>query len=215
MTCIAGASPDSQSLLQSSHNPSPASPHTTGAGSTTISDPQSSLQDSQSSIDPETTPTNSTNILPEQPSDSTPQSSLAENPRTEGEFLQNAEVIDVVQDKGGGSGTENVQPDLSIVKEEGEVLLSHVNGQIELVEHTSSNDAGLGDAGMIMADDSGEWLPDSDHELKRVKVGIPHISFRLTPHSALAHLRPYWKRSLRHFIRAMEGEVATFQLHPD
>ncbi|PPQ68299.1 hypothetical protein CVT25_001387 [Psilocybe cyanescens] len=170
MNGLASASPEPQSLLQSSQNSPAGAAHTTGAGSTTIFDSQSPLQDSQSSIDQDPTSTSVTNIPPDELSDSTPQHPAAENPQAEGEFVQTAEVIGVSQDKGGGTETENVEAETSIIKEEGEVLLRHVNGQIELVEHTPTHDAGLGDGGLIMTDEGGEWLPESDHELKRVKV---------------------------------------------
>lgn len=48
---------------------------------------------------------------------------------------------------------------LGSVKEE-EGTLEQVNGQIELLEHTSDT----------VVDEGQDWLPDGDHEMKRVKV---------------------------------------------
>lgn len=55
------------------------------------------------------------------------------------------------------------QRELEMAKVDGGALLEHVNGQIELVEHTP-------DAATSTLDDSREWAPDNDYELKRVKV---------------------------------------------
>ncbi|KAF5387750.1 hypothetical protein D9615_000680 [Tricholomella constricta] len=46
------------------------------------------------------------------------------------------------------------------MKEEGEASLAPVNQQIELLEHTPDS----------VVDDGQDWVPDGDHELKRVKV---------------------------------------------
>lgn len=74
------------------------------------------------------------------------------------------------QDKGREPVPGGQPQSLEIVKEEGEVPLEHVNGQIELVEHTPETAAGPGDSGGTVGDDGHDWLPDGDHELKRVKV---------------------------------------------
>lgn len=57
------------------------------------------------------------------------------------------------------------------VKEEGEVLRRTVNGPLELFEHTPEASVGSGDAEVMVNDsDTQDWIPDADHELKRVKV---------------------------------------------
>ncbi|KAH9482349.1 hypothetical protein JR316_0004447 [Psilocybe cubensis] len=170
MNGLASASTDPQSLLHTSTNSLAGAAHPIGAGSTTILDSHSSLQDSHSSVDQDPAATAVANIAPDDLSHSASLHPATESPQTEGEFVQTTEVIGVAQDKGGHSETENVEADTSIIKEDGEVLLRHVNGQIDLVEHTPTHDPGLGDGGLIMTDEGGDWLPESDHELKRVKV---------------------------------------------
>ena len=59
--------------------------------------------------------------------------------------------------------------DNTSTKDEGEALLEHVNGQIELLEGSPDVSIGSGDPGLIV-EESQEWVPDPDHELKRVKV---------------------------------------------
>ncbi|PFH49248.1 hypothetical protein AMATHDRAFT_148063 [Amanita thiersii Skay4041] len=56
------------------------------------------------------------------------------------------------------------------VKEEGELLLDHVNGQIELLEHTPDALVPSNDSVAQTGDDSQDWIPESGEELKRVKV---------------------------------------------
>jgi len=62
------------------------------------------------------------------------------------------------------------------VKDQGEALLGHVNGQIELLEGSPDVSIGSGDSGLIV-EENQEWIPDPDHELKRVKVSWPHSMF--------------------------------------
>ena len=57
-----------------------------------------------------------------------------------------------------------------VIKEEGEVLLDQVNGQIELLDQPPEAMTGSNESGLQMAEDGQEWLPEGDHELKRVKV---------------------------------------------
>ncbi|KAJ2929227.1 hypothetical protein H1R20_g7862, partial [Candolleomyces eurysporus] len=64
------------------------------------------------------------------------------------------------------------QPAQHRIKEEGEVSLDHVNGQPELFEHASGPYLGPGDPSGVMADDGQEWIPDADHDLKRVKASV-------------------------------------------
>lgn len=61
------------------------------------------------------------------------------------------------------------------IKEEGEIALEPVNGQIELVEHSPDTTAGAGDTLGAAGDDGHDWLSDGDHELKRVKVCAHHF----------------------------------------
>ncbi|KAG5648782.1 hypothetical protein DXG03_000131 [Asterophora parasitica] len=53
-----------------------------------------------------------------------------------------------------------LQEAVGSIKEDGEVSLTPVNQQIELLEHIPDS----------VVDDGQEWVPDGDHELKRVKV---------------------------------------------
>jgi len=68
------------------------------------------------------------------------------------------------------------QPDSAVglvdqisVKDDGEVLPEHINGQIELLEDPSRGGVPSGESSLIV-EESQEWIPDPDHELKRVKV---------------------------------------------
>ena len=64
-----------------------------------------------------------------------------------------------------------------VIKEEGELIHGTVNGQIELLEHTPEPSVGSGDAEVMVNDsDAQDWIPDADHELKRVKVCQPFCS---------------------------------------
>jgi protein phosphatase-4 regulatory subunit 3 len=79
----------------------------------------------------------------------------------------------LAEERSAGSTLNADQPvtlvDNIPTKDEGEVLLQHVNGQIELLE--GSPDIGIGsqDSGLIV-EENQEWVPDADNELKRVKV---------------------------------------------
>jgi len=55
------------------------------------------------------------------------------------------------------------------VKSEGEVLVEQVNAQVELLEGSSDNSIMSGDT-TLAVQESQEWIPQPDHELKRVKV---------------------------------------------
>ncbi|KIL70395.1 hypothetical protein M378DRAFT_156518 [Amanita muscaria Koide BX008] len=56
------------------------------------------------------------------------------------------------------------------IKEEGEVSLDQVSGQIELLEQSPDALVGSSESGTQLAEDGHEWLPEGDPELKRVKV---------------------------------------------
>ncbi len=58
------------------------------------------------------------------------------------------------------------------IKEEGEVLLDPVNGQIELLDQSQDAMAGPSESATQMAEDGQDWLSEGDHELKRVKVRL-------------------------------------------
>lgn len=75
------------------------------------------------------------------------------------------------EDKDGDAEPEiGPQPAQHRIKEEGEVSLDHVTGQIELLEHANGGYMGPGEGSGIVADDVQEWITDSDHDLKRVKA---------------------------------------------
>ncbi|KIM46489.1 hypothetical protein M413DRAFT_441578 [Hebeloma cylindrosporum] len=157
----------SQSLLQSSENSAAGPVDTIGAGSTTVSDPQ--IQDSSSSIDRHLDSPPATIIIPNGLSASDTQKP-ATSSQPEGGLVEIAEVIDNRQDKGGAE-KEGPQAEPLTIKEEGEVLLeAAINGQIELLEHTPESGAGAGVGGLIVTEEAQDWVPDGDHELKRVKV---------------------------------------------
>jgi len=90
-----------------------------------------------------TTPTNDTNLSSDNPKEQPP---------------------------GDIEGEVHGQIEPVVIKEEGEVLLGTVNGQIELLEHTPEASVGSGDADVMVNEDAQDWIPDADHELKRVKV---------------------------------------------
>ncbi len=56
--------------------------------------------------------------------------------------------------------------DQAPVKSEGEVL---INAQVDLLEGSSDNSIMSGDTTLVVQE-SQEWIPEPDHELKRVKV---------------------------------------------
>lgn len=62
------------------------------------------------------------------------------------------------------------------VKVDGEALLEQVNGQIELLEDSSDGGVPSGESS-LMVEESQEWVPNPDHELKRVKVRILDFLF--------------------------------------
>ena len=164
MNGLASASPLSQSLLQPSENFAAGSVDTTGAGSTTISDPQPSLPDSSSSIDRQLDSTAATNLTPDGLS-----APDTQKPATysQPEGTQPAEVIDDRQDKGGAAHEESARAEPLIVKED--LLEAAVNGQIKLLERPP--ESGIGTVGMgLIANEEGQWVPDGDYEFKRVKV---------------------------------------------
>ncbi|KDR84068.1 hypothetical protein GALMADRAFT_236708 [Galerina marginata CBS 339.88] len=169
MNGLASASPQPQSLLHHSSDSPAGAALISGAGSTAISDPQSPIHDSHSSLDQNPPPPDALNIFPEELSDSDPQHLAEHTGATEREVIQTPEVIGDVQDKGEDAEAGNPHPEPLLIKEEGEVLLGHVNGQIELLEHTPEHGVGPGESS-FGSDDGHDWLPDADHELKRVKV---------------------------------------------
>jgi protein phosphatase-4 regulatory subunit 3 len=165
MNGLASASSISQSLLQISENSAAGPVDTIGAGSTTTQ-PSESLPDSSSSIDQHLDSTATTNIIPNVPPALETQAP-ATGAQPEG---GTAEVIDNRQDKGGAADKQATQPEPLAIKEEGGVLLeSAVDGQIQLLEHTPESGVGAGEVGLIV-NEEGQWVPDADHELKRVKV---------------------------------------------
>jgi protein phosphatase-4 regulatory subunit 3 len=84
-------------------------------------------------------------------------------------LVQPAEVIDDRQDKGGAAEKEGAQAEPLVIKDD--LLEAAVNGQIELLEHTPESGVGTGvGVGLIVNEEGHEWVPDGDHELKRVKV---------------------------------------------
>ena len=167
MNGLASASSLSQSLLQPSENSAAGTLDTLGAGST-ISDPQPSPQDSSSSID-HLESTAGPNIITNGLSASDTQK-FATSSQPDGGLVRTADVIIDRQDKGGAAEKEGAQAEPLVIKEEGEVLLeASVSGQIELLEHTPESGVGTG-VGLIVNEEGHEWVPDGDHELKRVKV---------------------------------------------
>lgn len=167
-----------QSLLESSEN-FPVAADITGAGSTAISDSHSSLHDAPTSADP-----NSAVIIPKTESSNNPVDPETQDPPTaigtEGEDIQSAGVNIESQDKGGAIAEEVAQVEPLEPKQETDPLLEPANGQIELLEHTPEAAAGAGEAGLTVQEDGQDWMADSDHELKRVKVS-GSIDFSLPP----------------------------------
>ncbi|KAF9464813.1 component of IIS longevity pathway SMK-1-domain-containing protein [Collybia nuda] len=147
MNSDAGSENQLQSLLSTS---SPTS-DTLGAGSTIPSN-------SQQSSDLTTQPSIQSSIdLPE--NDSTPStdallgsSDTTKSPGDGGGVLVAAQDKDREHDLEVGTVLESVK--------DGEAVSEPVNGQIELLEHTPET----------VVDEGQDWLPDSDHEMKRVKV---------------------------------------------
>jgi protein phosphatase-4 regulatory subunit 3 len=174
----ASDSPEPQSLLQASNNFTASVADTTGAGSTSVSDSEAPLQDASTPIDQNLASAILTNVSPRELSVSEPQN-VASSAETTGEVVQTAEVLGEGQDKGGIAEVEAAQAEPLAIKQEADVSLEVVNGQIELLEHTpEATVVGTGEAGLIVQEDGQDWIPDPDHELKRVKVRKnPYLSF--------------------------------------
>ena len=156
-----------QSLLNTSTISGPAgiADHNFGAGSTS----------NQQVLHQDSTSPNDTNLTSDNPSLSDPE------PLTttagEGEALVPKE-----QPPGDKDGEEKGQIEPVVIKEEGEVLLGTVSGQIELLEHTPEASVGSGDAEVMVNEDAQDWIPDADHELKRVKVCRPSFFRHFSNH---------------------------------
>ncbi|KAF8165663.1 component of IIS longevity pathway SMK-1-domain-containing protein [Crassisporium funariophilum] len=175
MNGLASAGSHSQSLLHTPTNPVPAAASladdNSGAVSTSIPNPQPSpqLPSTPSISDP--TPATDIASTANDVSPRDPQA-LTTPSGTQEEDIQKAEVHVHGQDKGGAVavGNEHIEP--QFVKEESDGALELVprNNQIELVEHMPEAGIGLGEAGLMINEEAQEWIPDADHELKRVKV---------------------------------------------
>lgn len=162
--------PDPQSLLHSSDKFADGAADTTGAGSASISDSQSPLQDSSPSIDQNLASVNPATISSREPLVSELQDAIP-SVGTQEQVAPTAEVVGNGQDTGGGTTEgEAAQAEPITNSHEAEVHLEAVNGQIELLEHTPENNVVAGDGGLLLQDDGQDWIPDPDHELKRVKV---------------------------------------------
>jgi protein phosphatase-4 regulatory subunit 3 len=166
MNGVASQHSQAQSLLNISTISGPAgiANHTSRAGSTSTSS-QEAFQHSPHH--------NSTS--PNDTSDSPPASDI--EPLTITAGVAGA-LVPNEQPPGNevGEGQEPV-----VIKEEGEALRT-VNGTVELLEHTSESSVGSGDAEVMVNDsDAQDWIPDADHELKRVKVcqSSHHLSVKL------------------------------------
>lgn len=156
MNSVASQHSQSQSLLNTPTISGSAgiADHNPGASSTSISN-QQALQDS--------TPTNDTNLPSDNPTLSESEPSTTTTGRGEA-------LVPKEQPPGDKEGEVQGQIEPVVIKEEGEVLLGTVNGQIELLEHTPEASVGSGDADVMVNEDAQDWIPDADHELKRVKV---------------------------------------------
>lgn len=100
----------------------------------------------------------------QQPQHTTPETMMGLAPRPEERSAGNIPNTD--QHVGSISLVHNIS-----TKDEGEALLEHTNGQIELLEG-SPDVIGSGDSNFIV-EEGQDWAPDPDHELKRVKVSWP------------------------------------------
>jgi protein phosphatase-4 regulatory subunit 3 len=159
MNGVASQHSQPQSLLNTSTISGPAgtADHISGAGSTSTSN-QQALQHSPHH---DSTSPNDTSNNPS-PSDLEPLTTTA------GE----TEALAPKEQPPGDKIGEEQEP--VFIKEEGEVLHGTVNGQIELLEHTPEPNVGSSDAEVMVNDsDAQDWIPDADHELKRVKVCQP------------------------------------------
>lgn len=137
-----------QSLVSTSSTPTDPS----GAGST-IPNTQSS-SDSTTSF-PTSAPGPTSN-------GSTISTEALLNPNTTAEDASGDNGPNKVATRDKGQEFEEVreQQPLESIKEEEEATLAPVNQQIELLEHTPET----------VGDDGQDWVPDGDHEMKRVKV---------------------------------------------
>ena len=152
MNGVASQHSQSQSLLNTSiiSGSAGTTDHNSGAGSTSISNQQPSFQHSS----------HDANLTPDNPS-------LSDSTTTAGGEQVLAPQEQPPGDK-DGEAQSLIEP--AVIKEEGEVLLEPVNNQIELLEHTPEATVGSGDAEVMVNEDAQDWIPDADHELKRVKV---------------------------------------------
>lgn len=155
------------SFLQSNQISTPGNPDPFGAGPTTSSsDTTPSLQESipHAGLSPaavDDTGTSQADLsLSDQPTAHTGAGQLRGlfKPATEA----HAEMSNVAQDPDNAIGHDDQAP----LKSEGEVHIEHVNAQVELLEGSSDMS---GDA-TLAVQESQEWIPQPDHELKRVKV---------------------------------------------
>jgi protein phosphatase 4 regulatory subunit 3 len=159
MNGVASQNSQPQSLLNTSTISGPAGipDHISGAGSTS-----SNQQALQHSPHHDSTSPNVTSDSPS-PSDLEP-------------LTTTAGVTEALAPKEQPPGDKNEEEQEPVfIKEEAEVLHGTVNGQIELLEHTPEPNVGSGDAEVMVNDsDAQDWIPDADHELKRVKVCQPY-----------------------------------------
>ncbi|KAF9534111.1 component of IIS longevity pathway SMK-1-domain-containing protein [Crepidotus variabilis] len=138
-------------------------------------DSNSSLQDLESTADQNSSAANTTTVSPSELS--LPDLQPSENGpfiTSETPFVHPTPMETPVAGSSAEGGAEQSANTTGLidhvtVKEEGEVLLEPVNSQIELLEGSSEIGAVPGEAGLIV-EESQEWIPDPDHELKRVKV---------------------------------------------
>ncbi|KAF9057866.1 component of IIS longevity pathway SMK-1-domain-containing protein [Panaeolus papilionaceus] len=169
MNGVASASQESLSFLQMSQNSIAGVSDTTGAGSTLISNEQSSssLQDSSLSIG---SVSNTDNPSTSQQNISVATESTSVNPGDpQIQLAQNQNELLQLHKKDETPEAEVIQVDPIHIKEGNNPLLEQVNGQVSLLEHTHENGVGAGDPGLIGAEETQDWIPESD-ELKRVKV---------------------------------------------
>ncbi|KAF5322390.1 hypothetical protein D9619_000547 [Psilocybe cf. subviscida] len=168
MDGLASTSSSTNSLLPSATKHTADATNADASGSTAAAELQSSLQDIPISTDQDSEAPVTSTLSPNVPSNS----DAHELPSTEIGNAQDAgqatEVNAEGHNKGQGALHEEQPSDGVAIKEEGEVLLVPANGQIELLEHTDS--AILSESALSLHDDGSDWLPESDQELKRVKV---------------------------------------------
>ena len=130
--------------------------HTSGAGFTTTLNQQAP----QHSQHHDSTSPNDTN----QTSDSPPPSDLESLTTTVGE-------TDALVPKLHPLGDEDGEGQPIVIKEGGEVLRGTDSSPVELSQDAPEPNVGSGDAEVMVNDsDAQDWIPEADHELKRVKV---------------------------------------------